>query len=128
MDNPTPFDTLEQGLALHPKPWGTERDNNGEKEVALTRNGYMAMGLVLLAHQDCLDETAARACVEFARADNARTFHSILAAGARRFIETHDGDDNEPSCCVPGMTVGGLRVLMALYEIECQTRAAGGQA
>lgn len=112
--------TMAQILEMHPRPWG---ETNSAGEMALNKAGFAALSLILLVHEDCVDEDAAAVC---GAKDDRKGFYLQLASAAGKFCEAHrptDVDEKELSC-VPGLPKGPLFLLMGLFKMTCEHRAA----
>lgn len=104
--------SIEDIVAL-PKPWAEGLDD----QYRLTQNGEMAMSKLLMLH-DLVDTEKASVAID---REDWKTFHTVVAEAAGRFIEEH-----QDHSCVPGMDADCLVVLMAIHKDVCEQRAAIG--
>jgi hypothetical protein len=95
-----------------PKPW---MQGDGSDRVGLTANGEMALGRILLLHDDCLNLEKVDA---YFKAHDGRAMFRELATAAKRFIERHRNHS-----CIPGLKPEHLCTMMFLYSQQCEYRA-----
>jgi hypothetical protein len=110
-----PAMSVEEILARHPKPWGESIVEGKQVGFRLNANGQLALGNLLLLHEDCVDEDAANKCKQN---DDLPGFWLELAKSAEKFITQH-----QDHSCVPGIPTEALLILVGMYKLHCLDRA-----